>query len=173
MFIQVSVTTCLAAHQCPGSSLKEGNTPESLRGPAREIVRDPEPPHHGTPDTPHCEPLTYCALGSQAHCTMSPINAPPASPAAAPVPCLSAALLLPPLLPCANSASPLAPAALITPQEQREVEKPPGVIRAGSHNSHPLTVLSNRDQHQALAAGASRAVASSRWECWVGAKNFQ
>ncbi|ELK30056.1 Dynein heavy chain 6, axonemal [Myotis davidii] len=41
-------------------------------------------------------------------------------------------------------------------QEQEEVEKPSGVIRAGSHHSHPLTALSDRDLRWVLAANASR-----------------
>ncbi|KAK1346875.1 hypothetical protein QTO34_000735 [Cnephaeus nilssonii] len=48
-----------------------------------------------------------------------------------------------------------AAAALIAPLEQGEVEKPSGVIEAGSRHMHQLIALSNWDQHRALAVGAS------------------
>ncbi|KAK1339883.1 hypothetical protein QTO34_018443 [Cnephaeus nilssonii] len=47
----------------------------------------------------------------------------------------------------------VAAAALISPQEQWEVEKPSGVIRAGSCCSHPVMAPSDRDRRWALAAG--------------------
>ncbi|ELK26693.1 Multidrug resistance-associated protein 1 [Myotis davidii] len=49
-------------------------------------------------------------------------------------------------------------------KEQGEVEKPSGVIRAGSRCSHPLMVLSPLDQHWAPAAGASGASTGSGCE---------
>ncbi|ELK26867.1 hypothetical protein MDA_GLEAN10010991 [Myotis davidii] len=52
-------------------------------------------------------------------------------------------------------------AALTAPQEQGEVEKPSGAIRASSHRSHPLMASSNRDWRQALAMGASSSSGAS------------
>ncbi|ELK27454.1 Putative guanine nucleotide exchange factor MCF2L2 [Myotis davidii] len=49
----------------------------------------------------------------------------------------------------------VAAVALVTPQEQGEVEKPSGEIGAGSRHSHSLTVLSDRSWHPEPAAGAS------------------
>ncbi|EPQ02090.1 Syntaxin-binding protein 6 [Myotis brandtii] len=49
----------------------------------------------------------------------------------------------------------MAAAAPIAPQEQGEVEKPLGAIRASSHCSHLLMVLSDWDWHWAPAAGVS------------------
>lgn len=71
------------------------------------------------------------------------------------VPCLLAALLLLPLLPCADGASPVrsipsvglssccCPDCLLGAGGGEK--KPSGVIRASSHHSHPPTVLSNWD----------------------------
>ncbi|ELK37958.1 Protein FAM149A [Myotis davidii] len=55
-----------------------------------------------------------------------------------------------------------AAAAPIAPQEQGEVEKPSGTIRAGSRCSHPLMVLSNQGWNRVPAAGvrASESVSS-------------
>ncbi|EPQ12902.1 WD repeat-containing protein 63 [Myotis brandtii] len=58
----------------------------------------------------------------------------------------------------------LAAAAQITPQEQGEVEKPSGMIRADSRCSHSLTALSDQDWRQVLAAGGSGASKSSGCE---------
>ncbi|ELK31921.1 hypothetical protein MDA_GLEAN10018927 [Myotis davidii] len=46
-------------------------------------------------------------------------------------------------------------AALMAPHEPSEVEKPSGVIWAGSYHWQPLMVLGNQDRHQAPAIGAS------------------
>nr|KAF6379013.1 hypothetical protein mMyoMyo1_009883 [Myotis myotis] len=48
-----------------------------------------------------------------------------------------------------------AAAAPIAPQEQGEVEKPSGLIGAGSRCSHPMMVLNDLGPCQALAASAS------------------
>ncbi|KAK1327682.1 hypothetical protein QTO34_012827 [Cnephaeus nilssonii] len=58
----------------------------------------------------------------------------------------------------------VAAAALITPQEQGEVDKPSGAIGAGSCCLHLLMALSDRDWHRAPAAGASTGWDCGAWE---------
>ncbi|KAK1333870.1 hypothetical protein QTO34_006259 [Cnephaeus nilssonii] len=55
-------------------------------------------------------------------------------------------------------------AAPITPQEQGDMEKPSGAIRAGICHLHPLMAPSDQDWHRTLAASASGAVAGSGCE---------